>query len=136
MAETIHSWLQQRIRQPSLVAADLQLMQYLQEVADALNTFPPLSTFSHTTPESNVSAVPGTLGINLAATAPRLWVKYQGSSNTGWWPLASLRTATSLDSTTLLVNDAALSLHASGASLAIRSGGTIWYFTSSMSTKG
>lgn len=50
--------------------------------------------------------------------------------------LISTRTAASLDSTTLMTDEMAFSLNASGASLAIRSGGTIWYFTSSASTKG
>lgn len=51
----------------------------------------------------------------------------------------SMRTvaAASLDSTTLAVNEVAFSIGgASGASLAIRSGGTVWYFGSSLSTKG
>lgn len=50
----------------------------------------------------------------------------------------SVRTvaAASLDSTTLAVNEMAFSVAgASGASLAIRSGSTIWYFSSSLSTK-
>lgn len=50
----------------------------------------------------------------------------------------SMRTvaAASLDSTTLAVNEIAFSVGgASGASLAIRSGSTIYYFSSSLSTK-
>lgn len=50
--------------------------------------------------------------------------------------LLSLRTQPSLSSLNLAVDEIGFSLHASGASLALRSGGTIWYFTSSASTKG
>lgn len=50
--------------------------------------------------------------------------------------VVSVRTAASLDSTTLATDECAFSFNASGSSLAIRSGGTIWYFTSSASTKG
>lgn len=52
--------------------------------------------------------------------------------------LVSVRTTASLDSTTLMANEMAFSIipGSSGASLAIRSAGTIYYFSSSNSTKG
>lgn len=50
--------------------------------------------------------------------------------------LVSMRTAASLDSTTLQTNECAFAFNASGASFAIKSGGTVYYFTSSASTKG
>lgn len=57
--------------------------------------------------------------------------------NLGQSRLVSVRTAASLDSTTLRTDEVAFTIAgASGASLAIRSGGTIWYFSSSASTKG
>lgn len=60
-----------------------------------------------------------------------------GSFNLNQARLVSMRTAASLDSTTLAVNEAAFTIVAgSAAQLAIRSGGTIYYFASSSSTKG
>lgn len=48
----------------------------------------------------------------------------------------SVRTQSSLNSTNLLANELAFSLNASGATAALRSGGTVWYFSSSASTLG
>lgn len=60
-----------------------------------------------------------------------------GSFNLNQARLVSMRTAASLDSTTLAVNEAAFTIVAgSAAQLAIRSGGTVYYFASSSSTKG
>ena len=55
-------------------------------MADAINAMPPFSTFSFPSPNSNVSAVPGTLGLNLAAssTVTAGWLKQSGYGNTGW----------------------------------------------------
>jgi hypothetical protein len=53
-------------------------------MADAVNRLPAQSVFSFSTPESNVSANVGQLGINIASGAPVLWVKATGSGNTGW----------------------------------------------------
>lgn len=59
-----------------------------------------------------------------------------GSFNMNQGRLVSVRTTASLDSTSLAVNEMAFSVvQASGASLAIRSGSTIWYFSSSASTR-
>ena len=71
---------------------------------------------------SGVSTISFSYGtVNLATQAVRL----------------SMRTQTSLDSTNLAVDEVAFSIApgSSGASLAIRSGGTIFYFASSNSTK-
>lgn len=67
---------------------DAVLRTHLQEVADAVNALPPFSTFSYTTPESNVTASVPTVGINLASGVSRVWVKVTGDGNTGWNPLA------------------------------------------------
>lgn len=80
------------------------------------------------------SALTATLGITAAGTI-------QLSASTGTFNLAqghllSIRTQPSFSSTNLAVDEIGFSLHGSGASLALRSGGTIWYFTSSASTKG
>ena len=67
------------------------LQQAFREVGDALNALLPVSVFSFSTPESNVTATPGTLGLNLAtnvgSAVSALWVKTAGSRNTGWRPL-------------------------------------------------
>lgn len=60
-----------------------------------------------------------------------------GSLNLNQARLISIRTAASLDSTSLVTNEMAFQIVAgSVATLAIRSGGTIYYFASSASTKG
>jgi hypothetical protein len=60
----------------------------LQDVADAVNALPRFSTFSYTTPESNVSAQAPTLGFNEASGASRVWAKVTGSGATGWVAIA------------------------------------------------
>lgn len=61
---------------------------HLNQIADAFNKLPPLSVFSFTTPESNVTAQNGTLGINLnTSAATRIWFKETGDGNTGWSPI-------------------------------------------------
>ena len=61
------------------------LRRHLQDIADAVNDFPRFSTFSFSTPNSNVTAQAPALGFNEAGSAySRLWVKTIGSGNTGW----------------------------------------------------
>lgn len=61
------------------------MRDWMQKVTDALNTLPPFSTFSHRTPESVVSAIPGTIGVNLhTAHYPHLWIKDSGDTTVGW----------------------------------------------------
>jgi hypothetical protein len=87
---TIRERYQQRVSGPPDIEDDI-LRRWLRDVADALNTLPPFSTFSYETPESNVSAIQGTLGVNLADSShTKLWVKQSGDGTTGW---ASLTTA-------------------------------------------
>ena len=69
-------------RPPAYTDADLR--RYLQGIADLLNKFPPVSNFSLVSPNSFVTAARGTVGLNAASTASVLWVKQQGSGNTGW----------------------------------------------------
>jgi len=85
----------QRVRfpDPQIFEDSPILYQYLFELSDALNAIPPLSTFSFDTPESNVTARTGTLGVNLASATTFLWYKLEGSSNTGWDSLATSRSA-------------------------------------------
>ena len=62
------------------------------DVADVLNSLPPMSAFSFGNPNSNVSAIPGTMGFNLTSQATsKIWIKQVGSSDTGW---ASVLTST------------------------------------------
>lgn len=69
---------------------DPALDAWMQDVADALNQIPPMSSFSATTPNSNVTAEPGHLAINLSPSATTImWYKQSGSSNIGWDSLAT-----------------------------------------------
>lgn len=62
-----------------------ELLVWARQVTDALNTLPPLSTFSFGNPNGNVTAIIGTIGVNInsAATA-HVWYKNVGSGATGW----------------------------------------------------
>lgn len=55
---------------------------------DAINKLPNFSTFSFSTPESNVTAQAPTLGFNVSSTGSGLWFKRSGSGTTGWIALA------------------------------------------------
>ncbi len=74
-----------RVQQPPPVE-DQRQSQWQRDIADALNALPNLSIFSFATPESNVTAAFGTMGINIteSATLARLWVKDTGQGSTGW----------------------------------------------------
>lgn len=65
-----------------------EMGRYLQSLVGVLNKFPPVSNFSLTTPNSVVTATRGTFGVNTNSTASVLWLKAQGSGNTGWQSLA------------------------------------------------
>lgn len=72
---------------PSTQSVHPVLHYWARQVVDAVNALPAFSTFSWPTPESNVTAMPGTIGINLApfsVTGQSIWVKETGSGNTGW----------------------------------------------------
>jgi len=73
----------QRLNQPPPAEnADQEFWQ--RDVTDSLNSLPPMSTFSFTTPESTVTAQEGTIGVNLNPNAIALWFKEEGNGNTGW----------------------------------------------------
>jgi hypothetical protein len=67
---------------------DPALQQHVKGVTEAVNALPTFSVFSFSTPESNVSAIPGTLGQNLCSGVSVLWIKQSGFSSIGWRPLA------------------------------------------------
>lgn len=60
------------------------LGKFLLGVAAQLNTLPPVSNFSLTTPNGVVTATRGTFGLNTNSASSVLWIKQAGSSNTGW----------------------------------------------------
>lgn len=81
------------------------------------------------------------LGVGSGATSLSLdslnvTLNSYGSLNLKQARLVSMRTAASLDSTTLAVNELAFMITGSAATMALRSAGTVWYFASSFSTKG
>lgn len=80
-------YFQQRVGLPPK-AENPQVQRYLQSVADAVNQLPAQSVFSFSTPESNVSANVGTIGINIASGVSVMWVKQSGTSNIGWVAIA------------------------------------------------
>lgn len=84
MAVTIRSLQPVRVQYPGSEFTGRQAT-YLRQIADALNTLPPLSTFSFGNPNGNVTAIIGTIGVNInsAATA-HVWYKNVGSGATGW----------------------------------------------------
>ena len=53
-------------------------------VNQEVNKLPNFSTFSFSTPNSNVTARSPALGFNYASGASAVWVKQVGSGNTGW----------------------------------------------------
>lgn len=58
---------------------------WFRDITDALNMLPPMSVFSFGNPNSNLSAIPGTLGLNITSAATsKIWIKQVGSGNTGW----------------------------------------------------
>lgn len=73
----------QRLNQPPPAEQSDQDVWQL-DVTDEVNKLPPTSTFSFTTPESNVTAQEGTIGVNLNPNAIGLWFKEESNSNTGW----------------------------------------------------
>lgn len=58
------------------------------QVYDTINALPPFSTFSLPNPNSALTAIRGTIGINLSSATSVLWIKQNGSGNTSWIPLA------------------------------------------------
>jgi len=90
MTQSTASFLQRRVAQPPALD-DYRLRAYLLQLADAINDLPPMSTFSHATPESKVSAIPGTIGVNVASGHTLIWYKQSGFGTTGWDSLATTR---------------------------------------------
>lgn len=129
---------------PSAITGELGV--WLREVWRAVNNAPTVSYFSGLSPNSVLTGLAGDIAINAgsASTDTRAWIKGGstiGPSTTSWLPLMvrsfhtfSIRTAASLNSTNMVASEIAASVNVSGASLALRSGNTIYYFTSSAST--
>lgn len=63
---------------------DSSKYQWQLDVMDAVNALPPTSTFSFSTPNSNVTAQEGTIGVNLNPNAIYAWIKESGNTNIGW----------------------------------------------------
>lgn len=74
---------------PDQLKADPKFLQWTRQVVNAVNSQTPVASFfSFTTPESNVTATRGTLGINLNSTVSAVWIKQMGNGNTGWVKIA------------------------------------------------
>jgi hypothetical protein len=74
-----------RITQPPATDDVKMLIPWIiQQLVPAVNALPNFSTFSWPTPNSNVTALAGTVGINYASGVSVHWVKTSGSGNTGW----------------------------------------------------
>lgn len=85
---TLRDFQQQRVRAVPSAFTDPDVLLWLRQVVDAVNAGPPTSTFSLTTPESVVTALPGTWGWNLNSAVSAVWFKQSGTTTTGWVKLA------------------------------------------------
>lgn len=85
--------LPRRIDYPSPSVATGNLYIYLTRLALAVNEIPTFSYTSYTGgPNSNLTGAPGDLCVNIVSSAQtkRLYVKEQGSGNTGWVSFATI----------------------------------------------
>ena len=87
MASSLGTFQSPRLPYVQSAISDPALQGWLRQATTEINALHPMSTFSFLTPESNVTALPGTLGRNLHSGASVLWVKQVGSGMTGWQPL-------------------------------------------------
>lgn len=79
------SLYQPRLTQPPATDDVKVLIPWIiQQLVPAVNALPAFSAFSWATPNSNVTALPGTVGINYASGVSVHWVKVSGSGTTGW----------------------------------------------------
>ena len=88
---SLASFFAPRILDLPSTAAVLPEMQYWARQATlAVNELPPFSRFSLSSPESQVTAQAGIIGVNLApaSVASGLWFKKLGSAMTGWVAIA------------------------------------------------
>ena len=71
-----------RLRHPPTVE-DPVMERWLRELTDEVNAIPQFSTFSSSTPESTITGLQGTYGVNLSSTGSVLWGKRskRGSTN-------------------------------------------------------
>ena len=69
-------------------SSDLALQQHMKFVSGDISFRMPMSQFSFSTPNSNVTAARGSWGHNIKSTASAVWFKQSGDSNIGWVPLA------------------------------------------------
>jgi len=89
MAET---GLPQRVDYPTSSMATGELFQWLTRLTVAVNQLPSLSYTSYSGgPNSNVTANPGALVVNIVSSAQtaRFFLKELGSGNTGWVSVAT-----------------------------------------------
>jgi hypothetical protein len=89
MTRSLLSLAAQRVPLPGALR-DKETQQWAFQASDALNALPNFSTFSWSSPESNVTAQAPALGFNLApsSVASGLWFKQTGSGSTGWVAVA------------------------------------------------
>ena len=74
-----------RLSRPPFIQGNLELNCWLTQVHDAINDLPNFSIVSTTDgPESNQTADPGTLLIDVGSATTTTWIKQSGSGSTGW----------------------------------------------------
>lgn len=87
MAITLRDYFTPRVGMPPRDGISKELHNWLVRAADQINIAPLVSTISYITPESNQSAIPGTLALNIASGTTVAWLKTTGFGNTGWTAL-------------------------------------------------
>ena len=108
---TIRDRQQRRVPEPPKVD-HMGLQTWLNAAADATNALAPQSTFSRDTPESHISAIPGTLGSNIQGGTA--WVKLSGDTTVGWASLATAGDVTKLEEDTSAISSRVESLEDKG----------------------
>ena len=79
---------QARIPMLQSETTDTALQQHMRFVTADVAFRMPMSQFSFSTPNSNVTAQRGSWGHNIKSTASAVWFKQSGDSNIGWVAIA------------------------------------------------
>lgn len=90
IAGSLSTFFTTRLPMVQSASTDAGLQQWMRQATAAVNAIPPFSTFTYSTPESNVTAAFPTIGVSWAPSSvgSTVWLKKSGSGNTGWVAIA------------------------------------------------